>query len=175
MLNNIDPATYWFNIILIRNPTASEIIETFTNECLLRYLQPQCIGFDNGSEFKSVFLQTCIIYGIKLKPSTSHNPQSNGVIEQVHLTLGNMLRSFEIQNKTLNEDDPWPSFLAATELAIRSTYHPTLHATPTQLVFGRDTILNIKFKADLAMINVQKQSHIDKDACNKNAKRIAHQ
>jgi hypothetical protein len=56
-----------------------------------------------------------------------------------------------MQNKTLNEEDPWSSFLAATARAIRSTYHTTLHATPTQLVFGRDMILNIKFKADWAI------------------------
>jgi hypothetical protein len=73
-----------------------------------------------------------------------------------------------MQNKTLNEEDPWSSFLAATAWAIRSTYHTTSHATPAQLVFGRDMILNIKFKADWAIINAQKQSCTEKDACNKN-------
>jgi hypothetical protein len=63
-----------------------------------------------------------------------------------------------MQNKTLNEEDPWSSFLAATAWAIRSTYHTTLHATSTQLLFGRDMILNIKFKSDGAMINAQKQT-----------------
>jgi hypothetical protein len=121
------------------------------------------------------FLQTFINYVIKPKPSKSHNPQSNGIIERVHLTLGNMLRSFEMQNKTLNEEDPWSSFLAATSWAICSTYHTTLHATPTQLVFGCDMILNIKFKVNWAIINAQKQSRTQKDACNKNAKRIPHQ
>jgi hypothetical protein len=80
-----------------------------------------------------------------------------------------------MQNKTLNEEDPFSSFLAATAWAIRSTYHTTSHATPTQLVFGRDMILNIKFKADWAIINVQKQSRTEKDARNKNAKHIPHQ
>jgi hypothetical protein len=139
-LTVVDPATYWFEIIQIRNPTATDIMEAFSDEWLLRYLQPQNKGYDNGSKFKYVFIQTCINYGKKPKPSTSHNPQSNGIIERVHLTLGNMLRSFEMQNKTLNEEDPWSSFLAATAWAIRSTYHTTLHATPTQLVFGRDMI-----------------------------------
>jgi hypothetical protein len=104
-------------------------MEVFSNEWLSQYPRPQYIGFDNGSEFKSVFIQTCINYGIKPKPSTSHNPQSNGIIERVHLTLGNMLRSFEMQNKTLNEGGPWSSFLAAMAWAIRSTYHTTLCVT----------------------------------------------
>jgi hypothetical protein len=72
-----------------------------------------------------------------------------------------------MQNKILDENDPWSSFLAAIARAIRSTYHTTLHATPTQLVFGWDMILNIKFKADWAIINAEKQSCTDKDACNK--------
>jgi hypothetical protein len=80
-----------------------------------------------------------------------------------------------MQNKTLNEEDPWYSFLAATAWAIRSTYHTTLRATLTQLVFGCDMILNIKFKADWAIINAQKQSRTEKDTRNKNAKRIPHQ
>jgi hypothetical protein len=33
-------------------------------------------------------------------------------------------------------------------LAIRSTYHTTLQATPCQLVFGRDMIHNIAFRAN---------------------------
>jgi hypothetical protein len=171
-LTIIDPDTYWFEIIPIRNPTAAEVMEAFTNEWLSQYPRSQYIGFDNGSEFKSVFIQTSINYGIKSKPSKSHNPQSNRVIERVHLTLGNMLRSFEMQNKTLNEEDPWSSFLEVTAWAIRSTYHTTLHATPTQLVFGRDMILNIKFKADWVIIDAQKQSRTEKDDCNKNSKRI---
>jgi hypothetical protein len=32
--------------------------------------------------------------------------------------------------------------------AIRSTYHTTLQATPCQLVFGRDMIHNIAFRAN---------------------------
>jgi hypothetical protein len=46
---------------------------------------------------------------------------------------------------------------------------------PAQLVFGHDMILNIKFKAEWEIINAQKQSRTDKDACNKNAKCIPHQ
>jgi hypothetical protein len=91
------------------------------------------------------------------------------------LTLGDLLRLFEIQNNTINENYPWSSFLAATTWKICSTYHTTLHATPTQLVFGRDMILNVKFKVDWAMINVPKNSRTHKDASNKNSKCVPHQ
>jgi hypothetical protein len=42
-LTVINPATYWFEIIPIRNSKASEVMKAFSNNWLLRYLQPQYI------------------------------------------------------------------------------------------------------------------------------------
>jgi hypothetical protein len=44
--------------------------------------------------------------------------------------------------------------------AIRSTYHTTLKATPGQLVFGRDMLLPIKFKANWAEIKARHQEEM---------------
>jgi hypothetical protein len=44
---------------------------------------------------------------------------------------------------------------------IRKTYHTTLQATPCQLVFGRDMIHNIAFRANLYQIQKRKQDIID--------------
>jgi hypothetical protein len=46
--------------------------------------------------------------------------------------------------------------------AIRSTYHTTLQETPCQLVFGRDMIHNIAFRASLDWIQKRKQDIINK-------------
>jgi hypothetical protein len=46
--------------------------------------------------------------------------------------------------------------------AIRSTYHTTLQATPCQLVFGRDMIHNIAFRANWDQIQKRKQKIINK-------------
>jgi hypothetical protein len=79
----------------------------------------------------------CDNYGMKEKPSSSYNPQSNGIVERVHQVLGNALRTFELEHKELDTNDPWGPFLSAAAWAIRSTVHTTLDATPGQLVFGR--------------------------------------
>jgi hypothetical protein len=52
---------------------------------LVRYLCPQIIVIDNGGKFKREFKQMCMQenHGIKAK-TTSHNPQANAIIEQVH-------------------------------------------------------------------------------------------
>jgi hypothetical protein len=46
--------------------------------------------------------------------------------------------------------------------AIRSTYHTTLQATPCQLVFGRDMIHNIAFRANWDQIQKRNQDIINK-------------
>jgi hypothetical protein len=33
-------------------------------------------------------------YGLKLKPITTRNPQANAIIERVHQTIGNIIRTF---------------------------------------------------------------------------------
>jgi hypothetical protein len=59
--------------------------------------------------------------------------------------------------------DSWNGILSATMFALRATYHTTLDATPMQLVFGRDAILNIKFEADCQYIKRRKQKLIHKN------------
>mmetsp|Transcript_17305 Transcript_17305/g.47261 ORF Transcript_17305/g.47261 Transcript_17305/m.47261 type:complete len:109 (-) Transcript_17305:3-329(-) len=77
-------------------------------------------------------------YGIEKHPSSTKNPQSNAIIERIHQTIGNIIRTFQAhENNYLDEDDPWAGILAAVMFATRATYHTTLQATPSQLVFGR--------------------------------------
>ena len=85
-----------------------------------------------------------------------------------------MLRTFELEKQELDENDPWSTFLSATAFAIRSTYHTVLDATPGQIVFGRDMVLPIRFKADWAAIIKRKQQQIAKDNARENNRRIRH-
>ena len=130
----------------------------FNNNWLCRYPQPRYIRFDKGSEFKAQFLETCTNYGVKAKVTTSHNPQANGIIEQVHQVLGNSLRTLDITNKQLETIDAWHSILSEVAFAIRSTYHTTLEATPGQLVFGHNMLLPISFTPNWDQIKKWKQA-----------------
>jgi hypothetical protein len=60
-------------------------------------------------------------------------------------------------------------------LAVRATYHTTLQASPMQLVFGRDAILNIKHITDWEHINERKQAKINYNNKRENAKRLEHE
>ena len=59
--------------------------------------------------------------------------------------------------------------------ALCATYHTTLQTNLTQLVFGRDAILNIKYKADWATIKARKEKLIAKNNAAKNKKRKQHE
>jgi hypothetical protein len=95
-LTMIDPVTGWFEVIAIPDKNEHAVMDAFNNTWLTRYPQPQYIGYDNSSKFKAQFKQMCDNYGMKEKPSSNYNPQSNGIVEQVHQVLGNALRTFEL-------------------------------------------------------------------------------
>ena len=144
----IDPTTGWFEVKDISSATADTCMSAFDDTWLARYPRPQIIGYDNGNEFKNVFSEMCLNYGIKGKPSTTYNPQSNGIIERVHQVLGDSLCTFELEKQELDSNDPWSPFLSSVAYAIRSTYHTTLEATPAQVVYVCDMLLPIKFRTD---------------------------
>ena len=167
----IDPATGWFEIAEIPNKESHTVAETVEQVWLSRYPWPTQIVLDRGSEFMKDFTRMVKEdYGIKKKTITARNPQANSIIERVHQTIGQMIRSMEVQD-TENIDDPFKGILSAVCFAVRATVHTTLQATPSQLVFGRDHVLNIKFQANWKNILNQKQKMINKNNQEENKKR----
>jgi len=64
--------------------------------------------------------------------------------------------------------------LAAHGKALNSTVHNAARATPTQLVFGRDAMLNASFQADWQFIKERKQRLIIQNNKRENTKRTPH-
>jgi hypothetical protein len=172
----IDPVTGWFEVGALKDePNSYECQKLFDSLWLARYPRPVEVGHDGGNEFKWYFKELCKNMGIKPKKGTAHNPQSNSIIERIHQVLGNALRSFELEERDLDEEDPWEEFLTAAAYAIRCTFHTTLGATPGQLVFGRDMHLPTKFHADWSNIELRKQRSINASNKRENARRLEHQ
>ena len=170
----IDPATSWFEMKEIQNKEAITTANIVEQTWLTRYPIPQIITYDRGTEFMADFAEMIENdYGIKRRGTTVRNPQANAILERIHQTIGNIIRTFAKDN--LDENDPWAGILTATMFAIRATYHTTLQATPAQLVFGRDSLMNIKFEANWAFIKERKQKLINKNNEKENSSRIAHE
>ena len=129
---------------------------------------------DGGTEFLAEFQETLDNYGCERKVTAPFNPQGNSVVEQMHQVIGDALRTFELEERDLDEDDPFGPFLAATLWATQSAHHTMLEASPGQLVFGRDMLMGAKFNADWARIAQRKIDSTNKSNKRENASRIQH-
>ena len=57
---------------------------------------------------------------IKVRPITSRNPQANAILERVHQTIGNILRTSKVQNMVLDDENSW---VGITMIALTATVH----------------------------------------------------
>ena len=173
----IDPATGWFEVRQISEKKAITVAHVVETTWLTRYPLPNILIYDRGSEFMGDFANMIKndYPDIKKRPITVRNPQANAIIERIHQTLGNMLRTFELHEEEDLDKTVFEGILSAAMFALRSTYHTTTQPTPMQLVFGRDAILNIKFQADWNYIKERKQKIIEHNNKRENSKQINHQ
>ena len=86
-----------------------------------------------------------------------------------------MLKTKHLVNVKFDELDMWNPILASVAYAIRCcSHHSTLKATPGQLVFGRDMLLDLKFEPNYNEMWAQKQKRINYDNVRENFKRASH-
>ena len=96
----------------IPNKTAAEIADITKKTWFNRYPLPQRIVFDRGTEFMAEFAKMCQNdYGLKRKPIMTRNPQSSAIIEKIHQTIRNIIRTFDVSN--IDNNDPWSGILSA--------------------------------------------------------------
>ena len=111
-------------------------------------------------------------YGANVNQITTRNPQANAILEKIHQTIGNMIRTYQLPtNSSVDEDEPFAGLLSAVSFATRATIHTTMKATPCQLVFGRDAIMNKSYTPDWDDIRTKKQKLINQNNARENAKR----
>ena len=55
---------------------------------------------------------------ITAKPSTLVNTTSNAILDRVNQNLGNLVRTCNIKQTYIEEDDPWTGILATAAFAI---------------------------------------------------------
>jgi hypothetical protein len=155
-LTIMDKATGWPEFVAIHNKTSQTIALSFDSEWLCRYPRPAQAIYDNGGEFTGQEFQELLeSYGIKPLATTVRNPRSNGVIERVHLTMGDMLRTM-----TFSDSDWFTDLqhtLDAVAWAVRTTVNPTIKHSPCHLAFSQDMIFCHAIKVDWETINSNRQ------------------
>jgi hypothetical protein len=71
----------------IFDKSSDEIRQLVNKIWLCRYPRCHYLIYNNGLEFKLHFETLCDSYGIKRKPTTIENPQTNAICERVHQVL----------------------------------------------------------------------------------------
>ena len=146
-LTMIDPATGWFEIAPVPTKRTDVIANILEQTWLMRYPWPTKVVLDRGTEFMADVKKLLVDeYGITRKPITTRNPQANAIVERAHQTIHNMIRSHALYDMQPDKaKDLIDGILTAVAFGMRATVHTTSRATPTQLVFGRDAMLNACF------------------------------
>eukprot|EP00957_Ditylum_brightwellii_P096322 7336263-Ditylum_brightwellii.AAC.1 len=110
----IDPATGWLEIKEITTRSSDVVATIIEQTWLTRYPWPQKVILDRGTEYMKDFIMLIQDeYGIKCKPITTRNSQSNSIVERAHQTIGNLLRTFKPGSAKLDLEDPQSGILSA--------------------------------------------------------------
>eukprot|EP00957_Ditylum_brightwellii_P168308 12812184-Ditylum_brightwellii.AAC.1 len=167
----IDPARSWFEIKEAMTRSSNVVANIVKQMWLTRYPWPQKVILDRSTKFTKYFIMLIRDeYGIKCKPITTGNPQANFIVERAHQTVGDLLCTFKQGSVELDPKDPWSRILSAVMFALWSTIHTTHKATPMQLVFGRDSMLNVTHLANWHFIQECRQKLIKKSNKQDNVK-----
>ena len=145
----------------------------FDREWLCRYPRPRIVVYDNASEFTTEFKELLLSYGIQAHPTTIKNPQSNGIVERVHLTIADSLRAMNLSERPYEETSAH-GILQAVAWALRTTYHTSLRTSPGQLTFGQDMIIPATYLANWRHIHNNRHKNILYDNARENRSRIEH-
>ncbi len=170
----IDVATRWPELVPYDSKRSEDISMIFDRVWLCRYPRPEFVIYDNGSEFSAEFVELLQSYGIKNKPTTIKNPQANAFIERTHQVIANALRTMELEKRSI-DDSSFAAICANVVFGMRATYHTELQATPAQIVFGRDMVINASYLADWKAIASRREQSVQRNNARENSQRVPHQ
>ena len=141
-LTMIDEGSNWPEIAAINNIYTEEIATLVDDTWFARYPRPLYCIHDNGGEFiGSGFQELLDSYGVRAKPTTVKNPQSNGLHERVHPVLCEMLKVQTLYvPKESTAEKKINRILQCTAWAMITTPNMITKYSPGNIVFDREMI-----------------------------------
>ncbi|KAG7343121.1 integrase core domain containing protein [Nitzschia inconspicua] len=176
----IDPATNLIEIQPLLTGTAKEAADVVEDNWIARYPRPvRCIT-DNGPEFGQEFrdrLEDDL--GVKVRSSTSRNPQGNSIIERVHQSIGLVLRVVAPQQNPQSVEDGQRVIGQCLSMyaCCCATNRAIGNLSPGSLSFHQHMLLDIPMQTDIAVLARNRQGFIDYNIyilLQENAKCIRH-
>ena len=140
----------WFEIseVPIIDKYLDRLFKTFNEVWLSRYPRLRIVIFDNDSELKRNFIPFPKYFSVKPTCTDIKNPQGNSILERIHQVVSSMLKTKDLANATFDAVAPWSDIFASMVYVVQCSYHSTLQATPRQLFFGRDILLDTNFQTN---------------------------
>ena len=127
-----------------------------------------------GAPFQD--LLRCV--GIKSVPTTARNPQGNSIIEAIHKSVGQVLRTLvHVHNpQTVHQAKAVCDTALATSMhATRCASHQALqHLTPGSFAFRRDMFFDLPLLTDIMALQNTSQQLVDSRLFKENSSRIKH-
>jgi len=175
-LTVIDNDTNLTEAVRIRDKTSKHIASKFEDTWLSRYPRPLKCIHDRGSEFTGQEFQELLKrFDIQSSQSTTKNPQSNAIVERMHQSMGNQLRSLLRQHPPTSREqavEAIDSMLASVVYALRVGVHSVLDMAPGAIAFHRDMVMNLPLVVDLNGLRNKRQLIVDRNNVRENMKRI---
>ena len=108
---------------------------------------PKILVTDNGTEFiNNEIITLCHLYSIKHKPSTSHAPWTNGLVEGINLSLQEYLRCIINGNDTRYTE--WSTDVKLFPLSFNSQITTNFGLSPYEMFFNQKPRKLIIFTAN---------------------------
>jgi hypothetical protein len=102
------------------------------------------------------------------------NPQTNAFVERIHQVIGNSIRTMELHTRKF-DDITLNAILQNVAYGLRATYHSYLTASPGQLAFRRDMIINAVYLANWKDLSHRCRQQIHRNNTQENKSRIPHE
>lgn len=141
-LTIIEEQLCWMEIALLESVTEEKTSTAFDITWFSRYPLPSKITCEKWNEFLQGMYELFLSYVYTkedLIRSTIRNPQSNGIIECLHLTIWEMLR---IEPETPFLEETWVqdinTILQSCCWAVRTMVSPVTVFSPVYITFGRE-------------------------------------
>ena len=94
ILAMLDACIGWPELTLISTANSKSCSNNFDINWLYQYPRPAEVRHNNGNEFMGEEFQTLLAsYDIKAKPTTVKNPIAQSLVERLHLSIGDYLRT----------------------------------------------------------------------------------
>jgi transposase InsO family protein len=174
----IDTVTNYLEVIRVPDKSSLQVARSFENNWLARYPRPLKVIFDRGGEFVGLPFQEMLENaGIRGHAVAVKNPRANAIVERMHQTIANCLRSL-IRSTPPRDMATAENFvddaIATATYSLRASVHRSLKASPGSIAFHRDMLLDVPLLINMETLRQQRQALVDQTLLDANKKRRFH-